>query len=117
MADSCAAAPLLSRVEFPSDPRGSLTERRRWTGKQLRKLTDALTQEHDPKARAERENALSLYLVSYLSIDPRDAEAFFHLGKLAKSRDALESILKYGRDVGMEPYKILELQSLMQNLR
>lgn len=116
-ASQCAAAPLLSRVEFPSDPRGSLAERRRWTGEQLRRLTDLLTQEHDPRARAEAESALSLYLVSYLTIDPRDAEAFFHLGKLAKSRETLESILRYGRDVGMEPPKILELQSLMQNLQ
>ncbi len=116
-AGPCTAAALLSRVEFPSDPRGSLTERRRWTGEQLRKLTDTLTQSRDPQARAERESALSLYLVSYLTIDPRDAEALFHLGKLARSREALESILKYARDVGLEPSKLLELQSLMQNLQ
>jgi hypothetical protein len=60
--------------------------------------------------------ALILRLVSLLTIDPRDPEAFYHLGKLTKDRNTLHAALRYGRDVGLAPTKLAELQSRFDNL-
>jgi hypothetical protein len=59
---------------------------------------------------------LSLYLVSLLTQDPRDPEAFFHLGKLARNRETATSAARFGRDLGLEPMKILELEATANRL-
>lgn len=98
----CAMSRMLELVQFPADPRGSRAERLEWTKKTLRSLLAANTRQ---------DGLLSLYLVSMLTQDPRDPEAYFHLGKLARNLTTLRSAISFGRDVGLEPEKIIELQA------
>jgi hypothetical protein len=76
----------------------------------IKKLLSSPPQGPDQKERYEK--LLSLYLVSYLTLDPRDPEAFFHLGKLSRNKTTLLSAIQYGKDLGLEPAKILELKNL-----
>lgn len=39
---------------------------------------------------------------------PNAQEAFFHLGKLAKTSDTLNSIIRYAKDIRMEPALLAE---------
>ena len=113
----CTAASLLELVRFPADPRGSHAERLKWTKERLKKLLAEPMPESGSPARFARENLLSFYLVSMLTLDPRDPEAFFHLGKLAKNRETISSAIRYGRDLGLEPMKILELEATLDRMR
>lgn len=104
----CRMARLLELVQFPEDPRGSHQQRLAWTKDTIRKLLET---SKPGQADRKRENLLSLYLLSLLTIDPRDPEAYFHLGKLARNRETVVSAIRYGRDVGMDPAKLMELQA------
>ena len=111
----------LELIRFPSDPRGSHAERLEWTKATLKKLLDATEAGTGAKPeaaaeRAQRESLLSLYLVSLLTLDPRDPEAFFHLGKLARTRETILSAIRYGRDLGLEHAKIVELEAVADRL-
>lgn len=101
----CAMSRLLELVQFPTDARGSYPARREWTAGMLRKLL--AQRPADPKSHR---NMLQLYLVSLLTLDPRDPEAFFHVGKLATNRETVHSAIRYGKDLGLEAAKIAELQ-------
>lgn len=113
----CAASRMLELVRFPADPRGSHAERLKWTKERLRKLLSDPMPKADTPARLAHENMLSFYLISMLTLDPRDPEAFFHLGKLAKNRETISSAIRYGRDLGLEPMKILELEATLERMR
>lgn len=109
----CAASRELELVQFPVDPRGSLTQRLEWTKSRLRGLLDAVEKEPaGSPARRRDETLVSLYLISMLTLDPRDPEAFFHLGKLARNQTTLASAIRYGRDLGLEHAKLIELESM-----
>lgn len=111
----CDLARMLELVQFPQDPKGSHASRLAWTKGRIRELlAQPMPTEHAAKAR--HENFLSLYLVSLLTLDPRDPEAFFHIGKLAKNRETAISAARYGRDLGLEPVKILELEATAERL-
>ena len=104
-------ARMLELLEFSPDPKGSFQERFSWTTSTLKKLLRT-TPLDNAAERTRHENLLQLYLISMLTLDPRDSEAFFHLGKLARNRETALSAMRYGRDLGMEPEKLLELQAV-----
>jgi hypothetical protein len=106
----CSLSRMLELVQFPSDVKGSLPERLKWTQSTLRELLNKAPPT-EPAAKLRHEGLLSLYLISLLTLDPRDPEAFFHIGKLAKNRETVLSAIRYGRDLGLEPMKIVELQA------
>lgn len=111
----CALSRALELVSFPADPRGSASERIRWTQERLKKLLTA-PRPADKNTRIRHENLLSIYLVSLLTLDPRDPETFFHLGKLAHNAETVFSAIRYGRDLGLEAEKIAELEAVAQDL-
>ncbi len=106
----CRFSRFLELIQFPNDPSGSFSERHAWVVSSIKKLLSSPPQDPDQKERYEK--LLSLYLVSYLTLDPRDPEAFFHLGKLSRNKTTLLSAIQYGKDLGLEPAKILELKNL-----
>jgi hypothetical protein len=112
----CRLARLLELVQFPPDPRGSHVERLEWTKAAIRKLLDAPMPAPESAERRRHESLLTLYLVSLLTLDPRDPETFFHLGKLARNRETISSAIRYGRDLGMDPARILELEATAEKL-
>jgi hypothetical protein len=117
-ADPCgeSAARVLERIRFPADPRGSAKERLEWTRRRIAKLLAAPVPPQDTTGRARYERTLTLYLVSMLTMDPRDPEAFFHIGKLAHNRETVLSALRYGRDVGLEQAKVFELEATAEKM-
>ena len=120
-ASPCTMARTLELIQFPPDPRGSHADRLEWTKATLKKLLEAAEAVGGAKPeagpeRARQDNLLSLYLVSLLTLDPKDPEAFFHLGKLARNRETILSAIRYGRDLGMEHAKIVELEAVADRL-
>lgn len=114
----CRMARTLELVQFPGDPRGSFNERLGWTRMTLRKLLEeASSAPANAAERRRRENLMTVYLASLLTLDPRDPEAFFHLGKLARNRETALSAVRYGRDLGLEPAKIAELESVLDTIQ
>ncbi len=111
--EPCVAQDMLTRVQFPSDPRGSSEQRKIFTKNHIQKLLSFIA---DPKRPPEFEKQLLIYLVSYLTLDPRDAEAYFHIGKLAHNRDTVNAMIKYARDVRMEGAKVAELEATLNTL-
>jgi hypothetical protein len=111
-----SAARVLERIRFPADPRGSAKERIEWTKRRIAKLLATPVPAQDTTGRARYERMLSLYLVSMLTMDPRDPEAFFHIGKLAHNRETVLSALRYGRDVGLEKAKLFELETMAEKM-
>ena len=111
--EPCLAQDLLTRVQFPPDPRGSVEQRKEFTKTRIQKLLSQLGDKNRP---ADFDKQLLLYLVSYLTLDPRDAEAYFHIGKLAGNKDTVNSMIKYSRDVHMEAAKVAELEATLNNL-
>lgn len=107
----CNLSRSLELVQFPLDPKGSLASRLEWTKKTLQTLLEKI--QSDPVKRQENETLLSLYLISLLTLDPRDPEAFFHLGKMARNRETILSAIRYGKDLGMERAQILELEGVL----
>ncbi len=115
----CVMARTLELIQFPADPRGSHAERLEWTKATLKKLLEATgagTKAEAGTERARQESLLSLYLVSLLTLDPKDPETFFHLGKLARNRETILSAIRYGRDLGLEHAKIVELEAVADRL-
>lgn len=112
--EPCQAQDLLTRVQFPSDPRGSSEQRKQFTKNHIQKLLAFLSTPNRPPLF---EKQLLLYLVSYLTLDPRDAEAYFHIGKLAHTRDTVTSMIKYARDVKMEGAKVAELEATLNTIK
>lgn len=104
----CTLAPWLERLYFPDDIKGSFAARKEWTLGILRGLLS------DPRQVAEHKNLVLIYLISILSLDPRDPEAFFHVGKLASHIQTLQSAIRYGKDVGLDPARVAELESLVR---
>lgn len=116
--DGCAFSRTLRSARMSADPRASLRDRKAWAQGRIKgKLRELAAM--GPGAPAEKrelaKTELTLMLASLLTLDPRDPEAYFHLGKLAANRETLHSALRYGRDVGLEPAKLAELQSELDN--
>jgi len=109
----CRASRMLDLVQFPSDARGSLPARIKWTQDRLKELLNT-PPGTDPKVRRNHENLLTLYLLSLITLDPRDPETFFHLGKLARNRETVLSALRYGRDLGLDGARAIELQAVAE---
>lgn len=105
----CAFQKIFQRLSFVESSQASYSERKRWAQQKI------LERLRNP-AHANPDE-LRMDLVSLLTIDPRDPEAFFHLGKLAQNRETLSSILRYAEDVGMDRAQRLELKSTLENFR
>jgi hypothetical protein len=76
-----------------------------WTAQVLRKFLES------PKSVNENKTWVILYLVSLLTQDPTEKEAYFHLGKLTDNPQTLRSAIRYGKDVGLDPARIAELEA------
>lgn len=107
--DPCAIPEILNLARFPQDPTANLKERQDLTKRKLRALLESYPK--DPAARTRHETELTLALISWLTLDPRDPEAFFHIGKLATNRETLNSAIRYGRDLNMNPAQLAELEA------
>ncbi|MEW6057448.1 MAG: hypothetical protein AB1540_12620 [Bdellovibrionota bacterium] len=119
-AQPCGLSRILELAQFAPDPKGSRAQRVSWTQATLKKLLGQLPEvvsKKDATARRRHETLLNLYLISLLTLDPRDPEAFFHLGKLARNRETLLSAIRYGRDVGMQQAALVELESMLNALK
>lgn len=108
----CQATDLLAYVKFPDDPKGSYRQRQEFVSEQIKKFLKKLTEsaKTDIEQRATYETILRIYLASYITLNPAASEAFFHLGKLTKSRDALGNIIRYAKDLKMDPAALAELE-------
>lgn len=122
-ASPCAMAPMLELTQFPKDPAGSRAKRLDWTKERLKELLTATegpagnsSEKAASPAHTRQENLLSLYLVSLLTLDPRDPEVYFHIGKLARNLTTVRAAISYGRDVGLEHAKIVELEGVADRL-
>jgi hypothetical protein len=103
---------VVATVRMTHDARLTLKERKEWALEQVR---TGLTRAFEPHAARAERTRLMLALASLLTLDPRDPEAFFHLGKLAQDSDTIQAALRYGRDVGLEQAKIAELQAELES--
>lgn len=104
--------PVLASVRVTHDAHGTLKERKEWA---LAQVQEGLSRAFKPGAADSARTRLMLAIASLLTMDPRDPEAFFHLGKLARDADTVHAALRYGRDVGLEPAKLAELQAELEN--
>lgn len=106
----CSFRDELTSAVFSEDASASRTEKVEWTKSTIQSLLVSLSDMPQGDKRERRENLVSLYLASYLTLEPRDPEAYFHLGKLAHNKETARAAIRYGHDVGLAPEKIAELQ-------
>lgn len=87
--------------------------RRQWTQRKIKSQLQQLTAHPQDDSI---KTSLQLYLASLITLDPRDTQAYFHLGMLTPRRDTLQAMIRYGQAVGLEPEKLLELQARFDSL-
>ena len=105
----CVFEPMLSHVRFAEDSKASLKSRQDLTKAKLKMLLE--TYPKNAEQRVLHESELVLTLISWLTLDPRDPEAFFHIGKLATNRETVASAVRYGKDLKMSAPQIAELET------
>ncbi len=102
----CPFTEILKNAIFAGDPKINLNQRKSFALSQVQAALAGAA-----KNQNEATPFLPWYLASYLTLDPRDPEAYFHLGKITTNAVTQASSIQYAKDVGLEEIKLFELKS------